>query len=174
MKGYWLRITRLSQGTCFAASLLALTACGTGKFSEDFSTEIQRDCIETIGCYHTGQIETCIASVGETLNGASTAKQQWFVDTVYRCMGQSVCDWVNCVQSTNSTGFAAARLNEITYDCQQRAICRGPQNATEDAVRQCIQETGNRLNADVAAQAEFDAHYVRCSQQMGCNYSACQ
>jgi len=174
MKGYWSRILRLSQGTCFIASLLVLPACGTGKFSEDFSTEISRDCVETIGCYLTGQIATCIGSVGETLDQAGTSRQQWFVDAVYRCQGQKMCDYVNCVQSTNSGGFAAARLNEITIDCQQRAICRGAQNASEDTVRQCIQETGNRLNADVAAQAEFDARYLRCSGQMGCNYTACQ
>jgi hypothetical protein len=174
MKGYWSRITRLSQGTRFAVSLLALAACGTGQFSEDFSTEIQRDCIETVGCFQMGQVESCIASVGQTLDGASTSKQQWFVDAVYRCQGQAVCDWVNCVQSTNMGGFAAMRLNEITFDCQQRAICQGAQNSSEDKVRECVQQTGNRLNADAVSQAEFDGRFVRCGQQQGCNYSSCQ
>ena len=172
--GYWLRITRISRGTCLAASLVVIGACGTGKFSEDFSSEIQRDCVETVGCYQTGQLETCIASVGDTLNEASTSKQQFFVDAVYRCQGARVCDWVTCVQSTNESGYAAAHLAEITYDCQQRAICRGAQNATEDAVRRCIQETGNVLNADQTGQALFDARFARCSAQQGCDYGACQ
>lgn len=174
MNGYWLRITRPSRGTCFAAWLLALGACGTGKFSEDFSSEIQRDCIETVGCFQMGQLETCIASGGDSLNQADTATQQWFVDAVYRCQGARVCDWVNCIESTNSTGYAAAHLTEITWDCQQRAVCRGPASASEDAVRRCIQETGNQLNADVNAQAAFDARWARCGQQQGCNYGACQ
>ena len=173
MKGYWSRITRLSRGTGqIAASLLFLGACGTGKFSEDFSTEIQRDCIETVGCYQTGQIESCIASVGEAFDSASTPRQQWFVDAVYRCQGQTMCNWVTCVQSTNDTGYAALHLAEITDDCQQRTICHG--SDSEAAVRQCIQETGNRLNADLTAQTAFDARYARCAAQRGCSYSGCQ
>lgn len=168
MNGYWLRIT-----TSIAAALL-FGACVTDKFSELFSTEIQQDCIQTVGCYQMGQIESCIASVGETLDTASTSKQQWFVDAAYRCSGQTTCAWVTCVQSTNDTGFAAMRLAQITWDCQQRAICRNAADAMEDTVRRCIQETGNSLNADVAAQTAFDARQARCGQEQGCNYGACQ
>lgn len=79
MNGHWLRITFLS--------LLTLGACATGKFSDDFASEIQRDCVETLGCTGTGQIESCIASVGASLDEAAVSKQQFFVDAVYRCQG---------------------------------------------------------------------------------------
>lgn len=174
MKGYWSRITRLSRGTGqIAASLLFLGACGTGKFSEDFSMEIQQDCIETVSCNNAGQIESCIGSVGEVLNSAGTPTQQWFVDAVYRCQGQKMCEWVKCVQSTNQSGYAALHLAEITHDCQQRTICQGSGD-NEAAVRQCIQETGNRLNADLIAQSAFDSRFARCSALQGCDYGACQ
>lgn len=168
MNGYWLRTTCLS--------LLVLGACGTGKFSEDFSAEIQRDCIETVGCTQVGQIESCINAVGDSLNGARTSQQQFFVDAVYRCQGSRMCDWVTCTQSTNAMGFAATHNAQITYDCQQRAMCRlsGGQPVTEDSVKQCIQTTGNSLNANPAEQASFEARFARCGQQAGCSYGACQ
>jgi hypothetical protein len=84
------------------------------------------------------------------------------------------CAWVDCVQSTNDTGWAATHLAEITNDCQQRAICRGAADATEDAVRSCIQQTGNQLNADPASQVAFDARYARCGTQKACDYGSCQ
>jgi hypothetical protein len=168
MNGYWLRT--------ICMSVLTLGACTTGKFSDDFSSEIQRDCIETVGCNMTGQIETCIASVGESLDGAHTSQQQFFVDAAYRCQGSLKCDWVNCVQSTNASGFASSRLQQITYDCQQRAMCRlaSGQTVSPDSVDQCVQMTGNQLNANPTDQANFDARFSRCSAQAGCSWGACQ
>ena len=168
MNGYWLRMTCLS--------LLTLGACTTGKFSDDFSSEIQRDCVETVGCTMMGEISTCVAGVGQSLDGAATAQQQFFVDAVYRCQGSAKCDWVNCVNSTNMGGYASAHLPQITYDCQQRTLCRmsSGQTTAPDAVNQCIQMTGNSLNADPSSQAAFDARYARCSSQAGCSWGACQ
>ena len=168
MNGYWLRTTCLT--------LLVLGACGTGKFSEDFSAEIQRDCIETVGCTQVGQVESCIVAVGDSLNNARTSQQQFFVDAVYRCQGSRMCDWITCTQSTNATGYAATHVTQITYDCQQRAMCRisGGQTVTEDSVKKCIQETGNNLNTSPTDQAAFDARFARCSQQTGCSFGACQ
>ena len=168
MNGYWLRMTCLS--------LLTLGACTTGKFSDDFSSEIQRDCVETVGCTGTGQIESCIASVGQTLDSVEPRKQQFFVDAVYRCQDSRLCEWVNCARSTAGTGYAATHLQQITYDCQQRALFRmqSSQSVNTDAVNSCIQQTGNNLNADTAAQAAFDAKYARCSAQAGCSWGACQ
>jgi 2-oxoglutarate dehydrogenase complex dehydrogenase (E1) component-like enzyme len=176
MNGYWLRTTCLSRGICFAASLLVLGACGQGKFSEDFSAEIQRDCIETVGCTQMGQVEGCITAVGDSLNGARTSQQQFFVDAVYRCEGSRMCDWVTCTQSTNATGYAATHLSQITHDCQQRAMCRisSGQPVTQDSVNDCIQQTGNNLNANPTEQANFDARNARCAGQAGCSWGACQ
>lgn len=168
MNGHWLRITFLS--------LLSLGACATGKFSDDFASEIQRDCVETLGCTGTGQIESCIASVGQSLDDATVSKQQFFVDAVYRCQGSQRCDWVNCAHSTNASGYAGTHLAQITYDCQQRAMCRlaSGQTVSDDAVNQCVQMTGNQLNANPADQAAYDARYARCSAQAGCSWGACQ
>ena len=168
MNGHWLRLTCLS--------LLTLGACGTGKFYDDFSAEIQRDCIETVGCNMTGQVESCIAAVGQSLDEAKTSQQQFFVDAVYRCQGSRMCDWVNCTHSTNATGYAATHVQQITYDCQQRAQCRlmSNQPVSPDAVQQCVQETGNRLNASPTDQAAFDARYSRCQAQASCSWGACQ
>jgi hypothetical protein len=169
MNGYWLRLPRLLL-------LSSLAACTTGKFSEDFSTEIQRDCIETVGCTQVGQIEGCIAAVGDYLNNAKTSQQQFFVDAVYRCEGSRMCEWVKCTQSTNATGPAASLNAEITYDCQQRSMCRlaSGQPVATDAVNMCIQETGNRLNADPQEAANFQARYQRCSSMAACSFGACQ
>jgi hypothetical protein len=155
---------------------LTITACGSGKFSEDFSTEIQRDCIETVGCNGFGQLESCIESVADSLNNARTSQQQFFVDAVYRCQLSNSCEYVKCAQSTNATGYAGTHLAQITYDCQQRAICRTAGGTTVDmnAVNQCILETGNSLNANPADQANFDARYARCSTQASCSWGACQ
>jgi hypothetical protein len=168
MNGYWLRTTCLS--------LLTLGACTTGKFSEDFASEIQRDCVETVGCTQTGAIESCIASVGESLNVAKTSQQQYFVDAVYRCQSSRMCDWVNCAHSNNDTGYAGMHLPQITYDCQQRAMCRlaSGQPVSDDAVNECIQTTGNSLNANPANQTAYDARYARCAQQAACSWGACQ
>lgn len=168
MNGYRLRTICLT--------VLVLGACGTGRFSEDFSQEIQRDCIETVGCTQIGGVESCIAANGDLLNNARTSQQQFFVDAVYRCQGSSKCDWITCTQSTNATGYAATHIAQITYDCQQRAMCRisGGQTVTEDSVKQCIQQTGNNLNASPTDQAAFDARYARCGQQAGCSFGACQ
>lgn len=168
MNGDWLRNTCLS--------LLMLGACTTGKFSDDFASEIQRDCIETVGCTGTGAVESCISTVGSSLDSAKTSQQQFFVDAVYRCQGSLKCEWVNCAHSTNATGYAATHLQQITYDCQQRAMCRiaSGQTVSEDSVDQCIQTTGNSLNANPASQPEYDAKYARCAAQAGCSWGACQ
>lgn len=167
MNGYWLRITCLS---------LLVGACGSGKFSEDFASEIQRDCIETLACTQEGQIEGCIVVTANNLDTASTSQQQYFVDAVYRCQGAANCAYVNCTQSTTDTGYAATHVPQITYDCQQKIACRSSsgQMPAASAVQQCIQETSNRLNANPTEQASYDARFTRCQSYAGCSFGACQ
>ena len=164
MNGHWLRITGIA--------LLALAACGTSKFSSDFASEIQRDCLETVACNPTTSLETCITNTTAKLDSTSVSQQQFFVDSVYRCQATSRCDYVTCTQSTASQGWAAAHNAEITYDCQQRVTCKGTTVST--AVTTCIQETSNLLNADATAQPAFEARWARCGSFAGCSYGACQ
>jgi hypothetical protein len=168
MNGYWLRITGMS--------LLALGACATSKFSEDFSSEIQRDCLETVACNLTASFESCVNNTGSSLDNASVSKQQFFVDAVYRCQGAARCDYVTCTQSTANTGWAATHLTEVSHDCRERLACKiaGGSMPSAGAVESCIQETSNRLNANPPDQPAFEARYARCGTLMGCSYGACQ
>lgn len=167
MNGNWLRRTCLS--------LLALGACGSGKFSEDYASEIQQDCIATIACDQTGQIESCIEATGALLDDLDLPQQQYFIDTVYRCQNMLQCDYKNCTQSTAQAGYAAAHVAQISYDCEQRWKCRNASGQPPTAaIQSCIEETGNRLNANPQEQAAYDAHYARCQSFAGCSYGACQ
>jgi hypothetical protein len=50
----------------------------------------------------------------------------------------------------------------------------GAADPNPNAVNECIQATGNTLNANPQDQVNFDARYARCSTQASCSWGACQ
>lgn len=158
-------------------TLLALTACGSGNFSDDFAQEIQTDCYQTVACAPaSGPVDTCVTRTGDALNNAAVTKQQYFVDTVSRCGLMQSCGYVSCTQTAASpTGYAATHVNEISYDCQQKAACRIAGGIALDQawVNQCVSEQGALFNADPVQQSAFDGRFQRCTGKTGCDWTMC-
>jgi hypothetical protein len=154
---------------------LGAAACGSGKFSDDFAEEIQKDCVESQSCVSRTNITECITKTGSTTDKWTTAKQQEYVDTVVRCEIKNGCDYVNCTASDPLSGYAGAHQPQIAYECQQRVGCKiaSGQASAPNEVQTCIDTTSAMLNANPTAQATFDVRSVRCATAMGCAYNTC-
>ena len=164
------------RGTLGLWILLGAVACGSGKFSDDFAQEIQKDCVESWSCAQKADVAHCINGTASAADDWTTNRQQTYVDTVVRCETKSGCDYVTCTVSDPLSGYAGSHQAQITYECQQRINCKisSGQMVEPTAVQTCIAQTSSMLNADTAAQANFDGRSARCGAQVGCAYNTCQ
>jgi len=163
------------RGTVGLWLLLGAAACGSGKFSEDFAQEIQKDCLETLSCVSNSSIGNCISKTGSTADKWTTDRQQEYVDTVARCEIKNGCDYVTCTTSNPNAGYAGAHQPQITYECQQRVGCKisSGQVAAPNEVQICIETLSAQLNANPASQLTFDGRSARCATAVGCAYNTC-
>jgi hypothetical protein len=157
--------------------LLTFAACGGGKFSDQFAAEIQTDCLQTFNCQMTGNVQTCSEMAADALNKAAVSQQQFFVDTVSRCAQSTGCNYINCTGTDVVPGsYSNLHLQQITFDCQQTSQCRmnGGQTVAPDAVTTCVSQQGATLDANPAAQAEFEAKFMHCNGFAACSWNTCK
>jgi len=159
--------------------LWALSACGGGVFSSDFSQEIEHDCAQTLACTSPSvKIDSCIFKTGHTLDQASPGQQQAFLDTVTRCEANSGCFYRDCtlLQATASSSYSAIHQLQIMYDCEQQASCtsvRGQTTVTKTTT-QCMSDMGSMLDTNQQAQLTFEAAFSTCNGRTSCDWVACR
>jgi hypothetical protein len=156
--------------------LLGAAACGGGNFSDDFASEIQKDCTESLGCWQKPNVGDCVTKTAGATDRWSTDKQQAYVDTIVRCEGKRGCEYVTCTTSNPLAGYAGTHQAQITYQCQQTVGCKlaGGMSQEQSAVQKCIDELSATLNANPVSQLDFDGRSARCATAVGCAYNTCQ
>jgi hypothetical protein len=157
---------------------LACSACGgAGEFGEAHAAEIQADCTQSEICKSHGaaEIENCIGTTTSRLSSYSDSQQQFFLDQVARCASQSSCLYVQCTQSDPTSGWAGQHQDLITYECQQRSLCKmsSGQLDSTSAVNDCISQLSAQTNADPLAQQSFEKKVVNCQGRTGCGWTSC-
>ena len=159
--------------------MFGFAGCKSGQFASDFAPEIEKDCYESVVCatktVDTAKISVCVNKSGTDLSAAPVTVQQEFIDTVSRCQELLGCPYFNCA-SLSSTGYSVAHAQQIAKDCQETIQCRVSTNQPQGptAVADCISVQSNKLDSNLASQAEFDAKFARCATTKGCDWIACK
>lgn len=158
--------------------LWTLAACGGGKFSSDFSQEIEYDCTQTLACTPSATIQSCIFKTGSALDQASTSQQQGFLDTVTRCEANGGCYYRDCTLANPATStYSSIHQVQIMYDCEQQASCtsvRGQTTAATKTTTQCMSDMGSMLDTNQQAQQTFEATFTACNGRTSCDWVTCR
>lgn len=161
-----------------ALVIVAVSSCGTGKFSEDYAQQIKSDCTQATTCQPGMPVDACVTKVSNMLDKASESQQQFFVDTVDRCGTSPNCDAYRiCVATDPTAGYAGTHQAQIMHDCMQNANCNGLAGVqAQDFMISCMEETGVRVNSAPENQASYEAMFARCSAGnfLGCDWVNCR
>jgi hypothetical protein len=160
-----------------------LCGCKSSEFAAMHSSELQKDCSETLRCGSgalqsttANALEDCVNAAGDQLDAAGAPRQQLFIDTVNRCGQLQICDYLSCTASDPNSGWAAMNQNLIVHDCQQAIGCRiaGGQQQPASAVNDCVSQQSNALNFGTPQmQAALVLKGMRCMAQTNCAWVSC-
>jgi hypothetical protein len=163
--------------------LSLLCGCQQGEFAAMHTSELQKDCTETLRCGSgalqsttANALEECVAAGGDQLDQAGAPRQQLFIDTVNRCGQLQICDYLSCTTSDPNSGWAAMHKELIAYDCQQAIGCRiaGGQQQVASAVNDCISQQSNALNFGTPQmQTALVQKGMHCASQANCAWVNC-